>query len=122
MLNVLTLTAKMHLFIRHCMLDKQFYDKYGFINPLAEPTSLYQLKVILPLILHDNIFKCINYFYVIRYRPRHLNMSIYTFMLMPLELVFAFLPLTYSLIDRARDKNIYYHCNTNFVWIQKIYL
>ena len=103
MLNVLTLIAKMYLFMRHCILDKQFYDKYEFINPV-EPTSLFQLKIILPLILHDNIFRCVNYFYVIRYRPVNLQMSIYTFLLMPLELVFAFLPLTYSLINRTRDK------------------
>ena len=107
-LNVLTLTVKMYLFIRHCILDKQFYDKYGLINPLDEPTSLFQLRTILPLILHDNIFKCVNYFYVIRYRPVHLTMSIYTFVLMPLEFAFSFIPLAYSLIDRTRDKNVYY--------------
>ena len=99
-LNVLAFAIKLYIFIRQCVLDNEFYEKYRLINPLGEPTALFQPRIILPLILHDNIYKCINYFYIVRYRPRHLPMSNFTFFRVPLDFALTFLPLAYDIVNR----------------------
>ena len=99
-LNILSFVAKIYIFIRQCVLHKEFYDKYRLVNPAAEETVLFQSKVILPLILHENIYQLINYFYVVRYRPPHLPMSVFNFYGLQISFLFTFITLSFAIVDR----------------------
>ena len=99
-LNILSFVAKIYIFIRQCVLHKEFYDKYRLVNPAAEETVLFQSKVILPLILHENIYQFINYFYVVRYRPLHLSMSVLNFYNLQISFLFTFITLSFAIVDR----------------------